>query len=105
MSGISTHILDTARGRPASNVRVQLFFGEREISSATTNAEGRCSALFPEGVGLEAGVYRLIFETGGYFEDGFYSQVSVSFIVRDVAAHYHVPLLISPFGFTTYRGS
>lgn len=105
MSGISTHILDTSRGRPAANVRVRLFRDERELSSAVTNADGRCPALLAPGVPLEPGVYRLVFETGVYFADGFYPEVSISFAVRDGSANYHIPLLISPFGFTTYRGS
>lgn len=105
MSGISTHILDTASGTPAANVRVRLYGESSEIASATTNAEGRCSALLPPEVPLEAGTYRLVFEVGEYFRDGFYPEVSISFSVRDAAAHYHIPLLISPFSFTTYRGS
>lgn len=105
MSGISTHVLDTSRGRPAANVRVRLLLGEDEIASATTNADGRCPALLPGTVALTAGTYRLVFEIGSYFEESFYPEVSISFVVKDAAAHYHVPLLISPFGFTTYRGS
>ena len=105
MNGLSTHVLDTSCGKPAANVRVRLYFEGREIASALTNGNGRCPALLPEGVGLSAGTYRIVFETRDYFPDGFFPEVSISFTVRDTAAHYHVPLLISPFGFTTYRGS
>jgi 5-hydroxyisourate hydrolase len=103
--GISTHILDTAAGRPAANVRVVLFQGERQIASGVTDANGRCAALLAEGSELEAGTYRLSFEVGSYFPASFYPEVNVTFSVRDAKQHYHVPLLISPFGFTTYRGS
>lgn len=102
MSGISTHILDTSTGKPAAGVQVRLFEKEREIGSGVTNADGRCQ-LISEGVASET--YRLVFETGSYFHDGFYPEVSISFIVRDTSENYHVPILISPFGFTTYRGS
>ena len=105
MSGLSTHVLDTSSGRPAANVRVRLYFEERELLSTVTNENGRCPALLPETAALKAGTYRLVFETGDYFPDGFYPQISISFIVTDASSHYHVPLLISPFGFTTYRGS
>lgn len=105
MSGISTHVLDTSRGRPVPNVRVHLFRKEMEIFSTTTNADGRCPALLPENEPLIPGIYRLVFETGTYFDNSFYPEVCVSFTVSDASAHYHVPLLISPFGFTTYRGS
>jgi 5-hydroxyisourate hydrolase len=105
MSGISTHVLDTASGRPAANLRVRLFRAEREISSQTTDANGRCAALLPPGIALTAGSYQLLFETGAYFPQAFYPEVTISFTVSDASAHYHVPLLISPFGYTTYRGS
>jgi 5-hydroxyisourate hydrolase len=103
--GISTHILDTAAGRPAANVTVALFQGEREIASGTTDGNGRCAALLPEHLELEAGTYRLRFDVGAYFPASFYPEVNITFMVRDAKQHYHVPLLISPFGYTTYRGS
>jgi 5-hydroxyisourate hydrolase len=105
MSGISTHVLDTSSGRPAESIRVRLFREDREIGSGTTDFNGRCPALLPLGATLTPGTYRLVFETSVYFPAGFFPEVSVSFIVRDISTHYHVPLLISPFGFTTYRGS
>jgi 5-hydroxyisourate hydrolase len=105
MSGISTHVLDTSTGRPAAKVCVRLFRDEREISLQTTDANGRCAALLPSNLDLTPGSYRLVFDIGAYFKDGFYPEVSVSFLVGDASAQYHLPLLISPFGYTTYRGS
>ena len=105
MSGITTHVLDTASGKPATNVRVRLYREEREIGSASTDTDGRCPALLAADTPLKTGLYRLVFEIGDYFPNGFYPEVSISFTIRDTSAHYHVPLLISPFGFTTYRGS
>lgn len=109
MSGVSTHILDTAAGKPASGVRVNLFLGGVELSSAVTDADGRVAKLFPEGLVLQTGVYRIVFHVRGYFAGSatpsFYPEVTVCFEVRDPSLHYHVPLLISPFGYTTYRGS
>lgn len=105
MSGISTHILNTAAGTPAAHIRVRLFQSTREISSNLTDADGRCAALLPKTIELTPGVYRIVFEVGSCFPDAFYPEVSVTFQVRDGSSHYHVPLLISPFGYTTYRGS
>jgi 5-hydroxyisourate hydrolase len=112
MSAITTHILDTAHGRPARRVPVVLEC--RDGSSWTTlgrgetNDDGRCRDLLAEG-SLRAGVYRLTFDTGRYFQaqgvEGFYPEASVVFEVRDPEQHYHVPLLLSPFGYSTYRGS
>ena len=104
MSSISTHVLDISSGKPAAGIRVHLFGDAGEISSGVTNADGRCPALMPQDYSLSPGTYRLSFEIMDYFPNGFYPEVTVCFQVRD-AAHYHVPLLISPFGYTTYRGS
>jgi 5-hydroxyisourate hydrolase len=112
MSQITTHVLDTARGRPAAGIALALERGGAEgwsgIALAVTNADGRVMDLLPDGHVLEPGVYRLRFETEPYFRgqgvDTFYPSVEIPFFIRD-AAHYHVPLLLSPFGFTTYRGS
>lgn len=103
MSGISTHVLDTAQGRPAVDIPVKLFRADRQVGGGTTNAEGRCPALLTEP--LEAGAYQLLFDVRARFPDGFYPEVRITFIVHDPSMHHHVPLLISPFGFTTYRGS
>jgi 5-hydroxyisourate hydrolase len=98
VSGISTHVLDTSTGRPASGIRVHLFFKEEQIGAGATDHDGRIRSF---DVSLNNGVYRLLFEVEG----AFYPEVSISFVVSDSAAHYHIPLLISPFCYTTYRGS
>ena len=111
---ISTHVLDTTSGRPAAAIGVVLErqgpAGElQHVSRARTDGDGRVRELIPGAVDLEAGTYRLTFETGAYFEtleiDGFYPRVSVLFMVRDPTQHHHVPLLLSPYGYATYRGS
>ena len=113
MSGITTHVLDTARGRPAAGLPVTLEAksedGWRVVGRGATDADGRLRDLAPPGFVLDEGAYRLTFDAGAYFAaagaEGFYTEVVVSFVVRDAAAHYHVPLLLSPYGYTTYRGS
>ncbi len=79
------------------------------IGKGTTDADGRVKDLLPSGFALHGGVYRLVFETDGYFAaqniEGFYREVSIVFTNRDPTQHYHVPLLLSPFGYSTYRGS
>lgn len=113
MSAITTHILDTTRGRPASGVRVVLEQasgdGFREVGAGMTDADGRLKTLMPAGSELQAGKYRLTFHTEGYFAaqgvDGFYPEVSITFLVREPKQHYHVPLLLNPYGYSTYRGS
>ena len=113
MSKITTHVLDVSLGRPAANVPVLLEAkvtgGEwKEEGRGSTDADGRLKDL-AAGKNLLAGSYRLTFDTGAYFAarktPGFYPQVSVVFQVRDAEEHYHIPLLLSPFGFSTYRGS
>lgn len=112
-SPITTHILDTSTGLPARGVRVQLFCVEpggegAAIGAAETDADGRVEGLLPVGP-LAAGAYRLCFDAAGYFAgrgiDTFYPSVTIEFTVADPTQHYHVPLLLSPFGFSTYRGS
>ena len=113
MSGITTHVLDTSRGRPAQGVPVTLEIeaagGWKLVGKGTTNADGRISELISAEVTLASGVYRLIFDTGKYFaqdqSESFYPQVTIVFRVADQTQHYHVPLLLSPFGYSTYRGS
>jgi 5-hydroxyisourate hydrolase len=108
MGTLSTHVLDTALGRPAAGVGVVLetVAGEA-IGDGITDGDGRVGSIGPEQ--LEAGDYRLRFATGAYFagqgSPGFYPEVVVVFSVADPAQHYHVPVLLSPFGYTTYRGS
>jgi len=113
MSAITTHVLDTARGRPAAGVPVTLEVeaagGWILLGKGTTNADGRLSDLMPDETAIEAGVYRLIFDTSIYFAGNsvpaFYPQVTVVFKIENTDQHYHVPLLLSPFGYSTYRGS
>ena len=114
MSTITTHILDTSRGRPAAGVGVKLEAlntGERwsQLAQAQTDEDGRVKAFDLIEPQLPAGTYRLTFAVGGYFEalnqESFYPEVVVTFRVEGGSKHYHVPLLISPFGYSTYRGS
>ncbi len=113
MSGITTHVLDTSRGRPASGVPVVLEVrseeGWRELGRAATDDDGRVRQLLPAGSSLTGGSYRLTFKTETYFTnleiEGFYPEIAIVFEVRDAAQHHHVPLLLSPFGYSTYRGS
>ena len=112
MSPITTHILDTASGSPAADVDVQLEIKDRDewrlVGQGSTNADGRCKGLMNEGT-LRAGTYRISFDTSGYYQSlqqkCFYPEVRICFLVEDSDQHYHVPLLLSPFGFSTYRGS
>lgn len=113
MSQITTHVLDTSLGRPAAGVPLLLEMKQpqgdwKELGRGVTDADGRCRQLLPGGA-LAPGAYRLIFDTATYFKScnalGFYPQVSVEFEVRDPESHYHVPLLLSPYGYSTYRGS
>lgn len=112
MRSISTHVLDVHRGRPAANVSVILERKEEgtytRIATASTDADGRVKDLVPEGR-LTSGTYRITFDTDAYFTtqnvEGFYPEASIVFRVRDPAAHYHVPLLLSAHGYSTYRGS
>ena len=113
MSAITTHVLDTARGRPAAGVRVRLEAQAQgawtPLGAGVTDADGRLRTLLAAGAPLPAGTYRLVFETGAWFAAqgvaAFYPEVQVAFTVRDAGAHHHVPLLLSPFGYSTYRGS
>ena len=113
MSQITTHILDTSKGKPAADVHIMLQKFEyhdnwQQIAEGQTNADGRLPGLLPDHIILEKGIYRLIFDTGGYFKvnniRGFYPFVPIVFEIHD-AEHYHVPLLINPYGYSTYRGS
>lgn len=118
MSAVTTHVLDTGRGCPASGVSVLLeqvaapleqLAGAswEQLADAVTDADGRAGQLGPERV--EPGRYRLRFDTGSYFDDqgvdAFYPEVVITFAVAAADQHYHVPLLLSPFGYSTYRGS
>jgi len=111
---ISTHVLDTAKGRPACGVPVRL---ERQDSrgkwlgegAGKTDQDGRCNQLLPDGDLIREGSYRLTFDTASYFsavkQEGLYPVVEITFQVRAGESHFHIPLLLSPNGYTTYRGS
>jgi 5-hydroxyisourate hydrolase len=105
MTRLSTHVLDTSSGKPASGVRVQLYQEDRLIGASVTDSDGRCQNLLAPGQTLAAGFYRIVFDITALFPDGLYPEVTVSFKVSAEIQHYHIPLLISPFGYTTYRGS
>jgi len=112
--GISTHILDTTKGKPASGVLVRLYRRApsgswNELSSMLTDQDGRCAHLLPDTEKLSEGEYRLDFDTAAYYSaqrvNGLYPAVQIPFYVRAGEAHFHIPLLLSPNGYTTYRGS
>jgi len=114
MNRISTHVLDTARGKPAASVPVQLECRDASgkwsvMSAGKTDQDGRCGQLLPEGHALREGLYRLAFDTASYYAScgvqGLYPVVEITFQVRGGEANYHIPLLLSPNGYTTYRGS
>ena len=112
MSSLSCHVLDTMRGRPASGVPVSVAQLDangawQALTSATTNADGRVQA-WPDNVSLGPGTYRVRFETRAYFSPEtavFYPFVDVVFDIGHTSEHFHIPLLLSPYGYTTYRGS
>ena len=110
-SAVTTHVLDTTRGSPAPGVTVRLEAARAgtwtELGDGTTDADGRVRDLGPER--LDPGTYRLTFDTGAYFQrlstDTFYPEVQIAFSITAAGQHYHVPLLLSPFAYSTYRGS
>lgn len=109
---LSTHVLDTAHGRPAVGMRVELYLGENILADVVTNADGRTEGPLLEGEMMKEGVYTLFFHVGEYFKsvghpDGgvFLSVVPVTFKIADAGEGYHVPLLVSPWSYSTYRGS
>jgi 5-hydroxyisourate hydrolase len=112
MSQLTTHILDTTKGKPAANVSVTLFQqtnnGWTEMMKGITNQDGRIPGLLPAEKKLEYGTYKLLFETSSYFKSNgitsFYPFVEIVFSI-DSSEHYHVPLLLNPYGYSTYRGS
>ena len=113
MSQITTHVLDTAKGKPAEGIMIFLqrptMEGQWEdVTSGVTNSDGRVANFMSEDQVIEPGIYRMVFETGAYFDKegivGFYPEVPVIFEIKDTT-HYHIPLLLSPFGYSTYRGS
>jgi 5-hydroxyisourate hydrolase len=106
MAKLSTHVLDTTRGKPAAGVRIRLYREGELVASAATNQDGRTTEPLLSGDTIVAGTYELEFAVGAYFGTSeFLDDVVVRFRVADPAGTYHVPLLISKFGYTTYRGS
>ena len=112
MSQITTHVLDTTKGKPAVGITVVLYIGQNdewtEITRGKTNEDGRISDLLPKETVLQIGIYKLRFETKDYFDKSaiptFYPYVEIIFDIQS-AEHYHVPLLLNPFGYSSYRGS
>jgi 5-hydroxyisourate hydrolase len=111
---LTTHVLDTMRGKPGAGIRIELYAVEgltaRRVADTVTNADGRTDTPLLAGEALKAGRYELLFHIGDYFRRGgidspFLDVVPVRFAIADAAAHYHVPLLASPWSYTTYRGS
>ena len=110
MGKLTTHVLDTANGRPGAGMAIDLFLVRGDAASLVktvkTNADGRTDAPLLEGDALHAGTYQLVFHVGAYFKSpGFLDLVPVRFVIKDALAHYHVPLLCTPWSYTTYRGS
>lgn len=117
MGRLTTHVLDTALGKPAAGLRVVLFRIQDEstvsLVETETNTDGRCDAPLLEGADLTAGRYQLVFQAGAYFDargldlpdPKFLDDVVIRFGIAEPDRHYHVPLLLSPFGYSTYRGS
>jgi 5-hydroxyisourate hydrolase len=117
MGRLTTHVLDTAHGRPGAGMRVRLYRatgnGYSLVTESATNADGRCDAPLLEGAAFASGRYRLVFAAGAYFDalglrlpqPAFVDEVTLDFGVADGSAHYHVPLLVSPYSYSTYRGS
>jgi 5-hydroxyisourate hydrolase len=107
MGKLTTHVLDTMRGKPAANLEIRLLSANRELlKTIRTNNDGRADAPLLEGESLKVGVYTLEFEVGAYFGNAdFLGIVPVQFGISDANTHYHVPLLVSPYGYSTYRGS
>lgn len=117
MGKLSTHVLDTAQGKPGAGVGIELYMldGDRRrlLSSAVTNQDGRCDAPLLEGETMRAGRYELVFAAGDYFaaqgvampEPRFIDRVTIAFGIADPAQNYHVPLVVTPWSYSTYRGS
>ena len=112
MGKLTTHVLDTAKGKPATGMKIEVW-GENLLKTIHTNADGRADAPLLEGAGLKAGHYELRFFAGDYLrahdaalqEPLFLDVIPIRFGISDPTQHFHVPLLLSPFGYSTYRGS
>lgn len=108
---LSTHVLDLAQGRPAAGMTIELFVSGTLVKTVVTNADGRTDAPLVEAGAQTMGEHELVFHVGAYFagtdagDAGFLDRVPVRFLIKDTQAHYHVPLLCSPWAYSTYRGS
>ena len=103
---LTTHVLDTMNGRPAAGMKIELFSSGKLTKSVMTNADGRTDAPLLQGDEFAAGSYELLFHVGDYFGDrSFLDQVPVRFRISNANAKYHVPLLVTPWAYSTYRGS
>ena len=116
MGRLTTHVLDIARGRPGAGITIELYACREErrfLSATTTDRDGRCPRPLLEGAAMTAGVYELVFHAGDYYRDAgielaeppFLDRVVIRFGIASPEEHYHVPLLLAPHGYTTYRGS
>jgi 5-hydroxyisourate hydrolase len=117
MGKLSTHVLDTAHGKPGAGIKVELYdtgaAGRTLLKSAVTNQDGRCDAPLLEGDTMRAGQYELVFHAGDYFaaqgvslpEPRFIDRVTIAFGIADASQNYHVPLVMTPWSYSTYRGS
>ena len=106
MARISTHVLDTARGAPAAGITVELRSNGNLIRSAITNQDGRTDGALLNADRISAGPYELVFHVEDYLrEAAFFDHITIRFLVREEEGHYHVPLLLAPYGYSTYRGS
>jgi hydroxyisourate hydrolase len=109
MGRLTTHVLDTARGCPAAGMRIDFSAlgdaGPVLVATVRSNAQGRTDEPLLDGGELRPGTYEIVFDVGGHFAEGFLDRVPVRFTIADADAHYHVPLLVSPWSYSTYRGS
>jgi 5-hydroxyisourate hydrolase len=111
MARISTHVLDIAQGAPARGVRLELYFEDHLIRSAETNSDGRTDAPLVSAETISIGTYQLVFHAGDYLRSSgcpeplFYDEIAIRFLVSEAAGNYHVPLLLAPYSYSTYRGS
>ncbi len=111
MARISTHVLDIAKGKPAAGVEIELYRGTELLCSARTNADGRTDTPLLGGDTIETGKYQLLFHAGAYLKSAgapeplFFDEIRLQFVVAEATGNYHVPLLLAPHGYSTYRGS
>ena len=116
MGRLTTHVLDTARGVPGAGMRVELYALSpklEKLPAVTTNSDGRADAALLEGASFKAGRYELVFRAGDYFREtgldlddpAFLDEIPIRFAIADAGMHYHVPLLVTPWSYSTYRGS